>query len=115
MALMLSSKTWRDAGDLIAANDRTFVPAVEPLRQAAGSGDITAADADTVDMAAVLALLHRLAFVAGHGPTGTKPTSDLVARRRGQGPGRGNPPALTSGSGGQHRKAGEMVRKPAVA
>ncbi|MEU0149912.1 TetR-like C-terminal domain-containing protein [Streptomyces sp. NPDC006288] len=79
MAQMLSSKTWPDAGDLIAATDRTFAPAVELLRQAAGSVDITAADADTVDMAAVLALLHGLAFVAGHGLTGTKHTSELVA------------------------------------
>ncbi|MFF2190660.1 TetR/AcrR family transcriptional regulator [Streptomyces sp. NPDC058155] len=78
MTLMLSSKTWPDAGHLIAANDRAFASAVELLRQAAGNGDITAADTDTVHMA-VLALLHGLAFLAGHGLAGTKPTSDLVA------------------------------------
>ncbi|MFD5893075.1 hypothetical protein [Streptomyces sp. NPDC060366] len=39
---------------------------------------ITAADTDTVHMA-VLALPHGLAFLAWHGPAGTRPTSDLVA------------------------------------
>ncbi|MEU6347553.1 TetR/AcrR family transcriptional regulator [Streptomyces sp. NPDC046977] len=78
MTLMLSSKTWPDAGRLIAANERAFAPAVELLRQAAETGDIAAADTDNVNTA-VLAMLHGLAFVAGHGLAGTGPATDLVA------------------------------------
>lgn len=102
MTLMLSSKTWPDAGDLIAANDRAFAPAVELLRQAAGSGDI--ACGRRRQRAYGRPRTAARARVCGRARSRGNETHIRPGRRRGQGLGQGNPSQLTSDSDGHHRR-----------